>query len=254
MERIRVFYFVNLGVVLSRLMFLRPGIRMQEAKMVLLEAETELTGLIEQTLVPLKTSAIFAGFLRDAIHNVASKEAEDEFTQADFYAINNTLSQFSSTLNGDTSIADTYVLSPKGGFDTTTLATNGRALFHNELAGKVPEAITDVEAAARCIAFDLPTAAGFHLHRANESVLHRYYDAVSEGRPRPSGRNIGDYLREMDKHNAGDQKVKTALRDLKDLHRNPLIHPDQSLDTVDEAIDLLGSIRSLVGVMLRAIP
>jgi hypothetical protein len=106
----------------------------------------------------------------------------------------------------------------------------------------------------KCIAFELPTAAGFHLHRANESILHRYYDAVTGGNPRPTGRNIGDYLAKLREYNVGDARLLTALTDLKDMHRNPLIHPDQTLENIDEAIGLLGSIHNAVVYMLKAIP
>ena len=110
-----------------------------------------------------------------------------------------------------------------------------------------------VSAATRCVAFNLPTAAGFHLHRLNESVLHRYYDAVTEGAPRPSSRNMGEYLAEMKKRGKGDDKTLSALKDLKDLHRNPLVHPEDSLENIDEALALLGSVHAAVVSMLKAI-
>jgi len=89
---------------------------------------------------------------------------------------------------------------------------------------------------------------------ANESILHRYYDAVTAGKARPSGRNIGDYLAELRKYSAGDPKVLSALKDLKDLHRNPLIHPEDSLEDIDEAIALVNAIHSVAVHMLKAIP
>ena len=84
--------------------------------------------------------------------------------------------------------------------------------------------------------------------------MHQYYDAVTNGAERPSGRNIGDYIRELKNQNRGDPKVITALENIKDLHRNPLIHPDQSLESVDDAIALLNAIHSVVVYMLKAIP
>lgn len=83
--------------------------------------------------------------------------------------------------------------------------------------------------------------------------MHCYYDHVTGGKPRPSGRNIDDYIAALNKLETGDQKVLSALKDLKDLHRNPLVHPEDSLENVDEAIALLGSIQSGVVHMLKAI-
>lgn len=147
-----------------------------------------------------------------------------------------------------------YVVTQKAGYDTAILIENGAACFPEDLATKVPEAIPDIAAATRCIAFELPTAAGFHLHRANESVLRAYWDAVTNGDQRPQSRNIGDYLNQLDAKKVGEDTVKSALRDLKDMHRNPLIHPEHSLDTVDDAIALMNSIHSVPVHMLKAIP
>ena len=46
----------------------------------------------------------------------------------------------------------------------------------------------------------------------------------------------------------------SALRDIKDLHRNPTIHADQTLESVEDAINLQGAIRAAIGFMLGGIP
>jgi hypothetical protein len=114
--------------------------------------------------------------------------------------------------------------------------------------------LPDLEQATRCIAFELFTAAGFHLHRANEAVLRRYWDAVTNGATRPASRNMRDYLNELNKLKAGDAKVKATLKDLKDLHRNPLIHPEQTLENVDDAIALMNGVHTAVPNMLKQMP
>jgi hypothetical protein len=106
-----------------------------------------------------------------------------------------------------------YGVTRKAGFALPTLIENGAACFPTEIRSKAPEALPDLEQATRCIAFELFTAAGFHLHRANEAVLRRYWDAVTNGATRPASRNMGDYLNELNKLNAGDAKVKAALKD-----------------------------------------
>jgi hypothetical protein len=149
---------------------------------------------------------------------------------------------------------DTYLIMRKGAFDTSALILAGLSFMPSDLAIKAPVAVNDVNEAMRCLAYEVFTAVGFHIHRANEAVLHRYWDTVTGGKERPEHRDIGTYLRELDKLKVGDPRVKTALRDLKDLHRNPLIHPDQSLESADEAIDLLSAVRAVVGQMLKEIP
>lgn len=58
----------------------------------------------------------------------------------------------------------------------------------------------------------------------------------------------------LEQKKAGDPAVLSALKDMKDLHRNPLIHPEHFLETVDDAIALVGGIQAVVVPMLKAIP
>ena len=67
-------------------------------------------------------------------------------------------------------------------------------------------------------------------------------------------RNIGDYLSKLKELKKGDAKVLAALKDLKDLHRNPLVHPEHSLENADEAIALLGGVQAVIIPMLKEIP
>ena len=75
----------------------------------------------------------------------------------------------------------------------------------------------------RCIAFEVPIAAGFHLHRGNESVLRVYWDHVTGGEKRPKEHNMGVYHRELNKLDKGNQSVRAHLQSITDFHRNPLI-------------------------------
>jgi hypothetical protein len=162
--------------------------------------------------------------------------------------------KFETLFLGDLQASALYLVVPKGGFDTDRLTEAGETLFSAQLPDRVPAAIPDLKQATRCIAFELPTAAGFHLHRAHESVLRIYWDCVTGGAERPKENNMGVYLRELDKLKKGKDSVRSHLRSIKDFHRNPLMHPEQSLETVDEAIDLQAAIRCSIGYMLQEIP
>jgi hypothetical protein len=65
---------------------------------------------------------------------------------------------------------------------------------------------------------------------------------------------MGDYLNEMNRNGFGNAKVKSALKDLKDMHRNPLIHPEDSIESADDAIALMNSIHSVIVHMLKEMP
>lgn len=147
-----------------------------------------------------------------------------------------------------------YYASPKGGYDPIALTDAGEITFPPRLGELVPAAVADIRSATRCIAFDLPTAAAFHLHRANEAVVRAYFDHVAGSHHRPSSNNMGEYLNVLTSLKKGDQKVISVLKAIKDLHRNPIMHPDQSIGSIDEALSLLAAVRVAIGYMLHALP
>lgn len=127
-------------------------------------------------------------------------------------------------------------------------------MFPEALAFKVPASVKDANQAARCIAFDLPTAAAFHMHLVLERAMRAYYDVVTGNKPRPESRNATAYIDSMKNHQVGDKKIFAALADVVRFHRNPVLHPEDTLDTKEEAIALLGSIFSVTMQMLKTIP
>jgi hypothetical protein len=263
MQRIDGHYLYTLGYQLHPLSRLRGDddavpMNLGEAFPLIWFADSTLDAFLHNSVFRLRYSLGTGESLLAAIRSVRDETMEaKDFTvslkSGDVYAIKQCLTVFETNLASEMALLDTYLVAKKGALDTTDLIWRGEAAMSPDLAVKVPEAIPDVQQATKCIAFEVPTAAAFHLHRANEAVLRRYYDEVSNGHARPKTRNIGDYLNALDKLGLGDPRVKASLRDLKDLHRNPLIHPEHSLESVDEAIDLLGAIRAVVGQMLKEI-
>ncbi|WP_326914164.1 hypothetical protein [Sphingopyxis chilensis] len=168
--------------------------------------------------------------------------------------LNSAYTKFETILISELQSISSYIVTKKGGFDTEAMVDAGKLFFSKDLEAKVPTAIPDLEQAMRCIAFEVPTAAGFHLHRANESVLRAYWDHVTNGVKRPKENNMGVYLRELERLDKGNKSVRAHLQSIKDFHRNPLMHPEQSLETVEEAIDLMAAIRCAIGYMLKEIP
>ena len=169
------------------------------------------------------------------------------------YTLHNNLNAFETVLKSEFGIQPLYLVTSKRGYDTGILIENGALVFPPELLLKVPAAVPDLDEGTRCLAFELCTASGFHFHRANESVLHRYYGVVMKGDDPPKTRNIGDYIKLMEDKGVGDKKVLMSLRDLKDYYRNPLIHPEHTIANIDDAIALMNAIHSAITCMLKEI-
>lgn len=261
MIRLDAYYFYRVGVALHPLSDVHHNMKRVELYGKLYSAESWLDALLTQHLVRIKTSWPKGKELLTTIRNtqklfkdLSAEEWEKPIGFRIAYDLTSQVEAFENVLSAEISFSDIYVVSKKGGFDTTELAENGIILFPTELSTKVPEAISDAHEAARCIAFDLPTAAAFHLHRMNELVLRRYYDSVTNGAERPISRNIGAYIDALKNNQIQDKKLFGALATLKDFHRNPVLHPDDRLDSVEDAISLLGAVRTVIAYMLKALP
>jgi hypothetical protein len=109
--------------------------------------------------------------------------------------------------------------------------------FSPEVWNHLPiRAKNNAQESGRCLALERFTASGFHIMRAVEAIVVYYIFKCTGNPPDPGNRNFGAYIRTLEANKA-EQKAIRSLRELKDLDRNPLIHPESDLDQ-DEAISL----------------
>lgn len=202
----------------------------------------------------LKASVAPGRALLQAIKKLSTEPDKERLLDfIDLYGLTNALDKFEAVLTAEMNVGAAYLVTKKRGYDTGDLIWRAAVLFPEDLVAKVPECVADIREAGKCIAFEMGTAAGFHIMRATELVLRRYYDAVMAGAARPDNGSMGGYLRLIEDASAGTPEVVAALKQIKDLHRNPLIHPENKL-TLDDAIALLGISQSAIIAMLRKIP
>ena len=265
MERVSGFYLFEGGRALRPLEDLHASTKYSVAQYALYIAKGWLEPIVQgNSLFKIRTAWAKGNDLLNAMNGALAQmetvvgasppEEEKELGWMTYYSIKAPYDSFVTVLGAEWSIADLFLVSKLPGYDTTDLIESGWVLFPADMRAKVPEAINDANQAGKCLAFRLPTAAGFHLHRVNETILRRYYDAETKGKPRPTQRTIGAYLKAFEKYKAGDPKVLAALDSLRELHRNPLMHPEQILENFDEAIALHGAVHSVVVHMLKKIP
>ena len=87
--------------------------------------------------------------------------------------------------------------------------------------------------------------------RAIEAVIHKFYDVLSNQAKRPDRAAMGIYIDELIKLNANPELVAT-LKQIKDLHRNPVVHPEETLDMI-EAQMLMGIMQSAIFAMMQIV-
>lgn len=261
MIRVDPYFLYQVGAAIRPLVAVTPEWTKNQLRGRLLTAEHWVDTLINNSVYKLPTSWASGDALLKTIRrlqgeyeNLPEDHLSEPIDWIDHYLVESQSQTFQTVLAAELQLGMVYLVQPKGGYDLMQLTEQGTAIFPRELAQKVPEAIPDAKEAARCIAFDLPTAAAFHLHRLHELVLRRYYDTVTKGKGRPEKRNIGAYIDALKGAGFKDQKVFGALSGLKNFHRNPVLHPDDRLEDIEEAIALLGNINTVIMYMLKALP
>jgi hypothetical protein len=155
-----------------------------------------------------------------------------------FYAIKSKISEFEHVFSAVCRKCETYFVEQKMGFDISLLLHNAETNLHASVRPFIaPEAIDEVKAAGRCFALESFTASGFHTLRALEVVMGDYYKAVS-GKDKEF-RSWYDYVeafKELEAEVNGKKpkfpspKVSAMLDRMRQLDRNPLMHPRDTLD------------------------
>jgi hypothetical protein len=145
---------------------------------------------------------------------------------------------FEYVFSAELSNASLYLVEQTGAYRTKTLIEAADAVFpksvHDALGS---DAVKDIQAAGRSLAFELPTAAGFHICRAVETTLLQYFSELKI--ELPEYKNIGRYIEALEKcakEKGIDPKVLATLDQFRDLHRNPIMHPDVHLNMEEAQI------------------
>lgn len=169
------------------------------------------------------------------------------------YELNEALKEFEPVLAAECTALDTYVVSQKRGYHTPDLVDRSEIMLDHETRAVLPiGVISDIKAAGRCLAFDIPTAAGFHILRAVEAVMGAYYTHLTGNQLAKRHRNWGLYLQKLTKLHNADSKIRGALEHIKECYRNPIAHPDATL-TEGQAIMLFGLSLSVIELMAETL-
>ncbi len=267
MQRVNIFQFYTLGHIVHSLSGIAGGTKIKDWYYRLYSAQVWLDFILRDQLVPLgvarpacwslhtEVKALLTPTEPVAAGDPPSLNMEREISPADAYNIEHAVETFETVLAAQLQSLSTYFVSRKLAYETPLLIEEAEKLLPDDVQAEVPEAIYDLRQAGKCIAFEIPTAAGFHIVRATESVIRKYYGAVVGKLPKPKMRNWGTYVKNLQKAGA-DARVTGFLDHIRDTYRNPVLHPEETLSPQDAQV-LLGvcvsAIVSMVSAM-RAIP
>jgi hypothetical protein len=255
MKRLNLTFFVEFGAAL-RPLAATPGLSWDSDQSVrsdwrpiCFEARRLLSQLVQEDGIPLAVPASRPAAQKLlTLIQIQSKTDQKDLRSSDQWAAYWLARPLLTLLHGELAVQSVYHIWPKRAFDTNLLIDKATALFSKEIqTWFTAEETYNIEQAGKCIALEVPTAAGFHLVRAAESVIRRYYAIVVGKEPAKKMRNWGVYIKGLQECGA-DPKIIHALDQIRDLHRNPVIHPEVTL-TLEEAISLVGIIESIISAI-----
>lgn len=246
-------WVIDVVQAVDALQDIKPGTPLTENWGQIYFAHFNLDALLNQSLYSnsIISSRSAAEKLHAKLSDILTRKNTGSLDDADAWLIEHRRKEFKTILNAELATLPTFFVSGKPPYSTEALLSGGEAIMPPDLQTKVPEAVFDAREAARCIAFELGTAGAFHLFRALEAVVRRYYSEVAKGHAEPKQRNLGVYIRALTPH--ANPKVIAVLAQLKDLYRNPIVHPEAAI-TLEEAITIAGLVRSAIASMLNELP
>lgn len=165
--------------------------------------------------------------------------------------------EYETVLTNELYTFDAYNPPQKGIYSTTYLIEQAERLFPQSILDKIDDkVIHEIRESGRCLAFDVWTASAFHILRALELVLHNYYLCVCKPTPLPKQRlaNWGAYLKELQASpDPSVGEVLAILQQIKDKHRNLIMHPDAVL-SADESFTLFEIAQGAMIAMVITLP
>lgn len=200
----------------------------------------------------LRVTIRAAGDLRSLLKELKATEADSKLDASQARKLNSTVRSLRQTLEAELKGVNAYVVSPKR-IEVERLVTDPASLFSPEVFNSLSElARFDITEAAKCIAFERPTAAAFHLMRATEETLRNYYCHFVK-RDRLKVMMWGPLVQALQKHRRAKRHdvLNKNLDNIRSSFRNPTQHPDKVYD-IHEVQDLWGLCVEVINRMERA--
>jgi hypothetical protein len=163
--------------------------------------------------------------------------------------------EFRTVLLAELNTLRAYLVTQKGIYSTADLVEHAEKTLPLSVIEKIPKgAVGEMQESGKCLAFECSTAAGFHVLRATELVLHCYYLACCTPSSPDTLPNWGAYIAELRQCGTpAINEVASLIQQIKDLNRNLIMHPEVALST-DEAFTLFELCKSAIILMAAALP
>jgi len=238
MEKRPTMDYIWLGALLRFLQDVQPGAPIKGEQYVLSNLKT-LHEALERAGLPVSMRAAATARVDRIIEEMEAIEDDDAtLTVEQRTKLNAAMGQMWSIVDAEASGVYAFIVSDKR-LDTTKLLDAPEQLFApGVFADLTDHAQEDFRRAARCIAFEQPTAAAFHLMRATEAELRELYRTWVKRERLKEPWMWAAMINHLRKRRAGPPTVLLDHLDrIRINFRNPTQHPDAVYD-IHEAQDL----------------
>ena len=201
----------------------------------------------------LRVTSRAAGPLRKIEAELKEAPTDAKLTSAQANKLSKAVSDLRQTMEAELKGISAYTVSPKR-LDIEKLISDVSSLLApGAFASLTETAQYDLSEAAKCIAFERPTASAFHLMRATEEMLRRYYCHFVR-RDRMSPMLWHSMVVALQKHRRAktNDVLHRNLDNIRLSFRNPTQHPDKVYD-IQEVQDLFGLCIDVINRMQKAI-
>lgn len=198
----------------------------------------------------LPVSQRAASELREFMDKLAKSPPDYKLSAEEASKLNRIMNDVRKTLFAEAGGKVAYIVTDKR-IDIDKLLSNMAALMAPSVFESLPDiARYDFAEAGKCIAFERPTAAAFHLLRGTEAVLRHFYCSIVR-------RNRADFLwgpmveSMRRRKNPQPAPLLDNLDNIRRSFRNPTQHPDKIYD-IQEVQDLFSLCVDVVNRMVTS--
>jgi hypothetical protein len=160
-----------------------------------------------------------------------------------------------NTLRAEARTLQAYLLTEKR-LEVGKLLVQPQSFLGEGTFRKLPEiAQFDIREAGKCIAFEVPTAAAFHLLRATEDALRAYYRVFFKHGPndKDTWGMLVQKLQNKKRKPRADNTLLNHLDHIRKNFRNPTDHPEMIYD-IDGSQDLFSVVADVLNRMAKELP
>jgi len=249
MEKKSIQEYVFFGTAVRYLQDASAGVSIWQKGFILDNINSCLANLDSLGLTVTKIASYKLVAFRDELSAIKDKNAVLSSEQAS--KLGTICNELRSTLEAELETHEAFIVTAKR-FDTNKLINDIGLLMSPNVFEFLPEITQyDMSEAGKCIAFERPTAAAFHLVRGTEAVLRTFYCSLIHSK-RVTPLLWGNMTQDL-RTRLKTKKYTTLYNNLDNIrhsYRNPTQHPDAIYD-IHEVQDLLPLCFEVINRMIK---